>query len=159
MQERLEMGDCDLINRPTDRAYERRSGKDRRRTAYLSLFSPQRRRKSKGRRLSDKGGYVDFYDIGSWGVALAVLLLSLLDALLTGMQVTMGKVEEANPLMRMAISRGGIPVFLSMKMAMTALPLAILVVHKEWALARYAARLCLGSYIIIAVYHVYLTSI
>jgi hypothetical protein len=153
------MGECNFSDCPAEAILERRSGNDRRRGAYLSLFSSQRRRKSKGRRRSDKGGYVDVYDIGSWGVALAVLLLSLLDALLTGMQVTMGKIEEANPLMRMALNRGGMPVFFSMKMAMTALPLAIIVLHKEWALARYAARLCLWSYLLIAVYHIYLTSV
>lgn len=155
----FETREGNLSNCPPHPMFERRSGNDRRRGAYLSLLSPQRRRKSKGRRRSDKGGYVDIYGVGSWGVALAVLVLSLLDALLTGIQVAMGRIEEANPLMRVAISRGGIPVFLSLKMAMTALPLAIIVLHKEWALARYAAWLCLWSYIIVTGYHIYLTSL
>ena len=39
---------------------------------------------------------------------------------------------------------------------MTILPVAIIMLHKEWALGRYAARLCLWSYIILSLYHMYL---
>lgn len=136
---------------------ERRSCPDRRiRAAFPPLFSSYRRRRSKGRRRTDKCSYVDLYDLRSWGVALSVLILSITDAVLTGMQLVSGKVQEANPIMNAVIRLGGIYSFLSLKAAMTALPLAIIILHKEWALARYAARLCLLSYILVAMYHLYL---
>ncbi len=136
---------------------ERRSGKDRReRTSFPPHFSGYRRRRSRGRRRSDRGAYVDQYDLGSWGIALSVLILSLMDAVLTGIQIQFGEVQEANPIMSAVIQLGGIYSFLSLKAAMTALPLAIIIVHKEWKLARYAARLCLWSYIVVLIYHAYL---
>jgi len=136
---------------------ERRLISDRRRKAACPpIFSPYRRRRSKGRRSTYKVGYVDLYNFQSWSVALSVLILSLTDAILTGLQVLGGKVQEANPIMNAVIRLGGIYCFLSMKAAMTALPLAIIILHKEWTLARYAARVCLWSYILVAVYHTYL---
>jgi hypothetical protein len=99
---------------------------------------------------------VDLYDFRSWGIAISVLTLSFIDAVLTGMQLLGGKVQEANPIMNAVIRLGGLYSFLSLKAAMTALPLAIIILHKEWALARQAARLCLWSYILVALYHVYL---
>ena len=136
---------------------ERRSGLDRRRVAtFPPHFSGHRRRRSKGRRGTDGGGYVDCYDSWSWGVALSVMILSLTDAVLTGLQLHGGRIREANPIMRAVIHLGGIYSFISLKAAMTALPLAIIILHKEWTLARYAARLCLWSYILVLMYHLYL---
>lgn len=136
---------------------ERRSGMDRRRAAtFPPRFSGFRRRRSKGRRRTDRGGYVDYYDSWSWGVALSVLILSLTDAVLTGVQLRGGSIREANPVMRAVIQLGGIYSFMSLKAAMTALPLAIIILHKEWRLARYAAQLCLWSYILVLMYHLYL---
>ena len=80
----------------------------------------------------------------------------MMDAVLTGMQLRGGNVREANPIMGAVIHLGGIYSFLSLKVAMTALPLAIITLHKEWTLARYAARLCLWSYILVLIYHFYL---
>jgi hypothetical protein len=135
---------------------ERRCGSSRRRNDFPPLFSSYRRRRSNGRRRDDRSGYVDLYDLRSWGVALSVLILSLTDAVLTGMQIHGGKVQEANPIMNAAIRLGGIYSFVSLKAALTALPLAIIMLHKEWVLARYAARLCLWAYIMVALYHLYL---
>jgi hypothetical protein len=154
--------ESDFITPPTDEEgesaqglAERRSGVDRR-ARTLRIFSGYRRRRSKGRRETDRANYIDIYDAGSWGVALSVLILSIMDALLTSFQISIGKSQEANPLMHMVIVRKGIYAFVGFKAAMTALPLAIIMLHKEWKLARYAARLCLGSYILIAFYHIYL---
>jgi hypothetical protein len=102
---------------------------------------------------------VDVYDARSWGVALAILLLSLIDAALTGVHITDGRSSEANPVMSMAIDQGGLITFFGLKIAMTAFPLAIILIHKEWRLARYAARLCLGSYLLVSLYHIYLLSL
>jgi len=138
---------------------ERRSGMERRTYAQPRFFSAHRRRKNKGRRRTDPANYVDVYDARTWGVALSVLILSLMDALLTSFQISTGRLQEANPLMHLVIVRGGIYTFVGLKAAMTALPLAIIILHQEWKLARYAARLCLWSYILIALYHIYLLCI
>jgi hypothetical protein len=136
---------------------ERRSGADRRgKIPFPPTFSGQRRRRSSGRRRTDGPQYVDIYDLGSWGVAMAVLLLSLLDAVLTGLQIRSGFFHEANPLMNAVLVHGGVYTFISLKVALTAMPLAIIVMHKEWAVARHAARACLWAYILLACYHVYL---
>lgn len=138
---------------------ERRSGRDRRQPAgFPPQFSSFRRRASKGRRKSDQGGYVDIYDRNSWFLALAVMLLSFLDAVMTVVQIERGLVQEANPIMDVVLAWGGAYVFFSLKAAMTAFALAIIILHKEWTLARYMARICLGCYVAIILYHLYLVS-
>jgi len=136
---------------------ERRLGGDRRQSpSFPPVFSPNRRRKSKGRRPEDQAGYVDIYGTGCWTVALAVLGLSLFDALVTWIQLLAGRIKEANPLMAAALNAGGFSFFVSLKVLMTALPLAIIILHKEWALGKFAARVALFAYLLIALYHVYL---
>src|SRR5512135_812221 len=105
---------------------ERRGSSERRSPpTFPPQFSSQRRRHSKGRRKTDRGGYVDIYDRGSWALAAAVMGLSFLDAVLTVVQINRGVVREANPLMGEVLKWGGIYVFFSLKTAMTAFPLAI----------------------------------
>jgi len=134
----------------------RRSGDRRKPPVFPPQFSSFRRRRSKGRRKSDAAGYVDIYTGWNWGLALAVMGLSLLDAILTVIQIQRGNVREANPLMSLALQYGGVYVFFSLKAAMTAFPLAIIILHKEWPLARYMAMLCLSFYVVILLYHLYL---
>lgn len=119
-------------------------------------FGHPRRRKKGGRRKTDQGGYVDIYDVRTWSVVIAVLLLSFLDAVLTGLHISGGSARELNPLLDVAISYGGIPGLFVVKAALTVLPMAVILIHKEWTLGRYAARLCLWSYILVSVYHLYL---
>jgi hypothetical protein len=138
---------------------EKRSGMDRRQpSTFPPSFSSQRRRHNKGRRKTDGGAYVDIYDRKNWGIAIAVMGLSFLDAVLTIFQIERGSVREANPIMNMAIAWGGVFAFFSLKAVMTAFPLAIIILHKEWLLARYMARLCLWFYIAILVYHLFLVA-
>jgi hypothetical protein len=145
------------LDRPGDLLHEERTGEDRRRkAAFPPIFSAYRRRRSSGRRQTDTARYVDIYDAGSWRVAVSILLLSTLDAILTGMQIRTGLFREANPLMNALLVHGGVYSFVSIKLAMTAMPLAIIVLHKEWAAARFAARLCLWAYILLTFYHLYL---
>ena len=94
---------------------ERRSGVERRsRGIVLSLFSiTHRRRKSKGRRRTDRGGYVDTYDFRTWGIALSILALSLMDATLTGLHLLKGSARELNPIMNAVLNYGGIPASLA----------------------------------------------
>jgi hypothetical protein len=136
---------------------ERRSLNDRRRPpGFPPLFRRLRRRRSAGRRTTDGPGYVDIYDRGSWIVAMAVLGMSFLDAAFTTLQLQHRNMREANPLMAMVLSSGGVHAFICVKCALTALPLAIIILHKEWALARFAARLVLLAYALTTAYHLYL---
>jgi len=137
---------------------ERRSQSDRRHTAsFWTLFAEKpRRRKSRGRRKTDRGAYVDIYDSRSWSIAIAVLGLSLLDAVLTRMHLVRGSARELNPILREIIEHGGLPAFFAAKAALTVLPMALIIIHKEWALGKYAARLCLFAYILVSIYHVIL---
>jgi hypothetical protein len=137
---------------------DRRSGIDRRNGATVPGFFRlgPRRRKRAGRRVTDLGGYVDSYDSRTWGIAIAVLLLSLMDALLTGLHLHRGSARELNPIMNAVLNRGGLGTFFGVKVAMTVFPMAIILLHKEWALGRYAARLCLWAYIMLSIYHLYL---
>jgi hypothetical protein len=136
---------------------DRRNGLDRRQPGgFPPKFSGFRRRRSCGRRKTDRGGYVDIYDPGSWGIAIAVMLMSFLDAVLTVLQIERGVVREANPVMHLTLAWGGLVAFFSLKATMTALPLAIIILHKEWPLARYVARVCLWFYVVILIYHLYL---
>jgi len=84
------------------------------------------------------------------------MVLSILDAILTGLQLSQGRITEANPLMDKVIRWGGVYTFFGIKAAMTAFPLAIIILHKEWILGRFAARLCLWCYIMVCIYHLWL---
>jgi hypothetical protein len=139
---------------------ERRSGIDRRAQATLPrLFHyGLRRRKKGGRRQADTGGYVDVYDSRSWGIAITILALSLIDAVLTNLHLFRGSARELNPVLDAVINRGGMPAFFGVKAALTIFPIAIILLHKEWKLGRYAARVCLWCYILLSLYHLYLIS-
>ena len=136
---------------------DRRSGKDRRKPSrFPPEFSAWRRRRSSGRRKTDRPHYVDIYDPSSWAIAIAILSLSFLDAFLTAFHVNANSAREANPIMAKTLELGGIYAFVSVKSAMTAFPLAIIMLHKEWNMARFAARVVLIAYVLIALYHLFL---
>jgi hypothetical protein len=137
---------------------ERRTGVDRRTPPTLtSIFAGSfRRRRSSGRRKTDRGAYVDIYDSRTWCIAIAVLALSAIDALMTGFHMTEGTARELNPIMNTIIRHGGLPAFFAAKGAMTVVPLAVIFVHKEWKLGKFAARLCLWAYALLCFYHLYL---
>jgi len=137
---------------------ERRSGIDRREPSsfFDFLSSQKRRRKSRGRRKTDGGAYVDLYGSRTWGIVIAILCLSLMDAVLTVFHMRMGTARELNPILEAVIVSGGLPAFFCIKAAMTIFPVAIIMIHKEWTVGKYAARLCLWAYILLACYHMYL---
>lgn len=84
------------------------------------------------------------------------MLLSGMDAVITAVHLIKGTATELNPILERVISSGGLPAFFTVKAALTVIPIAIIVVHQEWALGRYAARLCLLSYALLSVYHIWL---
>lgn len=136
---------------------ERRAAGDRRSPpAFPPRFSAYRRRRSAGRREGDLPGYVDIYDARTWAVALSILALSFIDAVSTTLLINSAHAREANPLMRAVLDFGGAWTFVSVKILLTSFPLAIVVMHKEWRLARFAARTVLLAYVLLAFYHVFL---
>jgi hypothetical protein len=136
---------------------DRRSGCDRRDRISIFPFSHLRplRRKKGGRRQKDTG-YVDIYDIRTWCVAIAVIILSLMDALLTQQHLLAGTARELNPIMNAVIKYGGMAAFFWFKGVLTIIAVSIIMLHKEWALGRHAARICLWAYILLSLYHIYL---
>jgi hypothetical protein len=137
---------------------DRRTGIDRRNAESFFAFwtSKRRRRRSRGRRATDKGAYVDIYDSRTLCIVIAVMLLSFMDALLTSLHLSRGSAKELNPILNAVLAHGGLPAFFSVKAAMTVLPMAVIMIHKEWTLGRYAARLCLLTYVLLSFYHIYL---
>jgi hypothetical protein len=137
---------------------ERRSGGDRRapRLFFSVFINSFRRRKSGGRRETDKGGYVDVYGWRTWIVLIGVLVLSAVDAVMTAIHVVRGTALEMNPIMAAIINHGGLPAFFGAKAAMTIFPMAVIVVHKEWPMGKLAARVCLWAYALLSLYHLYL---
>jgi hypothetical protein len=138
--------------------FERRSGFDRRspKSFFAFITSRHRRRKSKGRRKTDRGAYVDIYDSRTWSIVVAIVVLSFMDALLTCFHMMRGSARELNPILSAIIAYGGLSAFFTFKAAMTILPISVIMIHKEWTLGRYAARLCLWTYILLSIYHLYL---
>jgi hypothetical protein len=139
-------------------AKERRSGAERRNAmSFRELFVRRPlRRKSRGRRKTDQGAYVDVYDSRTWIIAITVLILSFIDAVLTRMHLVLGSAAEANPVMRTVIDHGGFPLFYIAKAVMTFFPVIVIMIHKEWALGRFAAKLCLLAYSVLTCYHLFL---
>jgi hypothetical protein len=137
---------------------ERRESVERRAPqSFFSIFTNQfRRRKSKGRRRIDRGSYVDVYDSRTWFIAIAVLILSGIDAIMTAFHMMEGTAAEMNPIMAAIIKHGGMPAFFGAKAAMTVFPMAVIFVHKEWPLGKFAARACLWAYALLSLYHLYL---
>lgn len=137
---------------------ERRSRTDRRGNAsfWALLSSRQRRRKSRGRRKSDRGAYVDFYDARTWCIITGILLLSFMDALLTGLHVVRGSAHELNPILKAVLDSGGLPAFFCVKATMTVIPVSVIMIHKEWTIAKFAARLILWVYVLLTIYHIIL---
>ncbi|HEB81192.1 MAG TPA: hypothetical protein ENI71_04890 [Chromatiales bacterium] len=109
----------------------RRSGADRRRCGLPPLrywFYGQRRR---ARRREDQG-YVDVYDPLVVGVCLATLMLACLDAYFTLLLIS-GGARELNPLMGVLLSHDP-GLFINLKIALTAIGLLILILHKNFRL-------------------------
>ncbi|MFH1573366.1 MAG: DUF5658 family protein [Acidobacteriota bacterium] len=102
---------------------------------------------------------MDIYDAQSWVVAMSILALSCFDAAFTALHLESGHIREANPVMAEVLRFGGFYTFVSVKSAMTAFALAIIILHKEWRLGRLAVRWTLLGYILLTVYHGYLLAI
>jgi len=134
-------------------ARDRRTGPDRRHRptrVWDSLRQPGRR--IAGRRAGEGGEvYVDRY--GRRGVLLVVviLLLNVVDALCTLAWLGRGGME-GNPLMQWVLNAGA-EFFLFQKCIVAAVWLIILLVHKNFRIARLGLWMLLVVYGTLALYH------
>jgi hypothetical protein len=133
---------------------ERRGGEDRRRrpTPPMSRYTLRGRRRG-GRRGGEDRVYVDWP--GGWVIAafVVVFALSLLDAYLTLRMVAEGG-EEANPLMRLALSYGE-GSFVILKASLTLTGLALLALHKNWPLGRICLWVAFVGYAVVTALHIW----
>lgn len=115
---------------------ERRSGTDRRRHSTWSfVYGGLRPRRRSGRRTGDVHViFLDWHEPGVLYLALAIMLMSCLDALFTLNLLTVGG-EELNAIMRALLGRGS-HWFLWVKLGLTATSLVVL--------ATVARRMLLG---------------
>jgi hypothetical protein len=109
-------------------ARDRRSRPDRRRRIWWSLLygSIRPRRRRPARRLTDGRFHVlDWHATHLWAVSVSILILSVVDAFLTLRLLSMGAVE-VNPFMALFVG-GNAAVFASLKMAITGVCVALMV--------------------------------
>jgi len=143
---------------------ERRSGTDRRdydlNTLRVCAITPRRMR---GRRKEDRRyPLLDRFDSGVVTLAIALMVLSILDAMFTLELISRGG-TEVNPLMN-ALLQHSVWAFTGFKMLLTGVPAIILVATGNLlVLRRYRARSILaalvGLYLGLICYHLTLLSI
>ena len=118
---------------------ERRGGEDRRlgRKAWLPPLKTEGRRVHVRRRSDRKRIFpLDRYGASIFALIMAILLLSLTDAMLTLILLNHGAVE-LNPVMAFYIDLGP-EAFLITKYLLTALPLVFMLFFKDWLSRRFA---------------------
>jgi hypothetical protein len=135
---------------------DRRSGSDRRARPtrfWDSLLG--RRRRFGGRRAGEQGDvYVDRFGRGDVLLVLGIFALNIFDAFCTLIWLQRGG-SEGNPLMDLAIQAGN-SVFLFQKCVVAGLWLLVLLVHKNFRIARVGLWVLLGVYGTLAAYHAFL---
>jgi hypothetical protein len=139
----------------SDSVEERRSAdrRDRPTGFWRSLRSPRRR--VGGRRAGEgENTYVDRYRKSDILLLGAVFALNIADALFTLIWLRRGG-SEGNPIMDWFLQQGDF-VFLGQKCLVVGLWLIVLVVHKNFQLARAGLWLLLALYGGIFVYHIFL---
>ena len=145
---------CDVeIPEPTYPAVDRRGSDDRRSRRTRPWGNPFGwKRRESGRRAGEQQNYfVDRYHKRDTAMLVAILVLNLLDAFLTLIHIERGG-AEANPLMDRLLDAGN-ETFLFHKAAVVGSLLLVLVVHKNFAIARRAMWIILGVYSLLFVYH------
>jgi len=132
---------------------ERRGDKDRRLTSTRFWDSLRGyRRRYDGRRAEDlERLYVDAYRRSDLLLIGSVFVLNILDAFFTLRWLEMGG-REGNPLMARLLEAGNLP-FLVQKCFVVGIWLVILVVHKNFRIARVAMWSLLGVYGLLLLYH------
>lgn len=133
------------------RAGDRRKGDRRARPTrpWLDLFSPLRR--ARGRRRSDRKGYVDRYSKQDVALLLSIFLLNVADAYMTMRWLHHGG-REANPVMDFFLDIGPV-AFLLQKCLVVGFWLILLLVHKNFRFAKLGLYASLAVYSLLAFLH------
>ena len=135
-----------------DPASERRDDPERRRRVWWSVFygSFNPRRRSSARRLDDSRFHaLDWHAAHLLVVAIAILLLSVIDAFVTLILLS-GGAEEVNPVMAAVVYKSA-SVFTALKMAMTGVSVVFMVFMARYRFLR-VVRVELVLYAILAAY-------
>ena len=144
---------------------ERRAGADRRlRSHLLSDWTyAYRGRRRLSRRDVEESTFVDLYDPALLGLALGILLLSVLDAAFTLTLLQAGVVEEANPFMRWLLEHDT-QIFINLKIVLTGAAVVFLVLCSNAIIAgrirgRRLMHAVLGLYLLVIAYELVLLRI
>ena len=144
---------------------ERRAGADRRlRSHLLSDWTyAYRGRRRLSRRDAEESTFVDLYDPALLGLALGILLLSVLDAAFTLTLLQAGVVEEANPFMRWLLEHDT-QIFINLKIVLTGAAVVFLVLCSNAIIAgrirgRRLMHAVLGLYLLVIAYELVLLRI
>lgn len=142
---------ADASYRPAWSGFERRE-EDRREQPtkpWSRFFGPLRR--ARGRRHSDRSGYVDRYTRRDVALFLTVFLLNVGDAGMTLLWLDRGG-REANPVMDFFLDIGP-GAFLAQKTFVVGFWLVILLVHKNFRFARFGLYASLAVYAALMLVH------
>jgi len=135
---------------------DRRTTSDRRErpTRFFDPIFGHRQRRS-GRRAGEQSDqYVDQLGRRGIALALAIFALNLFDAFCTLVWLRRGG-SEGNPVMNWALESGD-SVFLFQKCFVAAIWIIVLVVHKNFRLARFGLWSLFVVYGLLALYHAFL---
>jgi len=132
---------------------DRRKRDDRRSRRTRPWGNPfgWKRREAGRRDGEERNTFVDLYHKRDTAMLVSILVLNLLDAFLTLIHIGRGG-AEANPLMDRLLDVSN-ETFLFHKAAVVGSLLLILVVHKNFEIARRAMWVILGVYSLLFVYH------
>lgn len=141
---------------------ERREGADRRLRSHLrsDWTYTFRGRRRLSRRDDGESTFVDLYDPALLGLALGILLLSIMDAAFTLKLLQTGVIVEANPFMRWLIEHDT-QVFVNLKIVLTSAAVVFLVLCSNALIAgrirgRRVMHAVLGLYVLVIVYELVL---
>lgn len=136
-----------------DEFAERRSGQDRRHrpTSPLRGFLRRGRRRSGRRKGEIERTYVDSFTPGDVALLLAIFVLNIFDALFTLLWLQRGG-GEANPFMAFLLDMGQ-EAFLLQKCIVVGIWLIVLLIHKNFRLARIGLYSLAGIYTLIIATH------
>jgi hypothetical protein len=104
-----------------------------------------------GRRSVDHRSYVDVYDRKDVALLLVIFALNLGDAFFTMLWLERGG-REANPVMNFLLDISP-AAFIAQKCFVVGLWLVVLMVHKNFRLARIGLKIVLGAYALLFLVH------
>jgi hypothetical protein len=136
-----------------DMKLERRQLADKRRqpTTLISTLRCRGRRQVCRRVGEGYHAYVDWLSPRISGLALCILISSILDAVLTLLHVQRGG-QEANPIMALTLYHSE-TAFIGIKMATTGFGVWLLAAHQGFLLAWEALHGLAGAYLLLLMYH------